>query len=61
MNRYAKAAEQLRIIHRELTAALARCEAHIHRDMKQVAPGIWIHNDYQNLTECIADLKKMLP
>ena len=60
MNRYAKAAAELRELHAILAGRLAAWEAAAHRNLKQVAPGVWIHKDYKYLSEALADLEKML-
>ena len=64
MNAYAKAAAELREIHAKLAGCLASWHEWYdvtHRDLKLVAPGIWIHKDYQDLSECLHDLQKMIP
>jgi hypothetical protein len=61
MNRYANAANELRNIKEELDLFLLRWRAQVYKDMKQVAPGVWIHKDYANLSECLDDLRKMIP
>lgn len=58
---YKRAAAELRIIHAELTAWLNRAKAHVHRNMREVAPGVWIHNDFKDFGEALAFLRKMLP
>jgi hypothetical protein len=44
---------QLKIVQAELTAFLERGRRLAHRNMKQVALGIWIHNDFENLSDCL--------
>ena len=56
MNKYA-AAIQLRCIHELLTKMLDQMKAAAHKDMKEVAPGIWIHKDYRDLSDCLNDLQ----
>lgn len=31
------------------------------KDMREIAPGLWIHNKYQNLSECLVELNSWLP
>jgi len=61
MNRYANAANELRNIKEELYLFLLRWRAQVYKDMKQVAPSIWIHKDYANLPECLSELKEWIP
>jgi hypothetical protein len=56
MNRYATAAIQLRGIHELLTKMLDQMKAAAHKDMNRVAPGIWIHKDYRDLSDCLNNL-----
>jgi hypothetical protein len=58
---YKCAIVELKEIHKELTDFLKKGEEAQHRDMKEVSPGIWIHKDYKNLSECIRELSKMIP
>lgn len=61
MNKYAQAASKLRAIKEELDLVLARWRELMYRDMEQVAPGIWIHKDYANLSECLTELRGWIP
>lgn len=55
---YAWAALRLRILHTQLDTALRRARESAHRDMHEVRPGLWIHNRYVSLAECVADLPR---
>lgn len=61
MNKYAQAAAKLRTLKEELDSVLARWRELMYRDMKQVAPGIWIHKDFSNLSECLSELREWIP
>ena len=56
IRKYRSAAAELRLLHEALEAALARCKAQAHQDMREVAPGLWLHNRYASLTECLNSL-----
>jgi hypothetical protein len=56
-----RAIRELKAIGAEIDEFLRRGREAIHKNMKEVAPGIWIHQDYPDLRACLLDLKKMLP
>jgi hypothetical protein len=61
LNRYQVAAQELREVKAQIDAFLARGHAAAHRNMKQVAPGLWIHKDYRDLPHCLQELRTWLP
>jgi len=58
---YALAAFRLRLIKLELDAFLYKARGLVYKNMRQVSPGIWIHNDFKDLAEALAWLNSMLP
>lgn len=58
---YQQAAQELRAVGFQLDAFLARGRAAANHNMKQVAPGTWIHKDYRDVVHCLAELKTWIP
>lgn len=58
---YKIAAEQLKVLHTQLTQLLRHQKEIAYKDMKKVCPGLWIHNQYNNLSDCLKWLNSILP
>ena len=49
----------LRSIQNLISDFLERGERQFHKNMKQVSPGIWIHEDFKDLGEAVVYLRKL--
>ena len=50
----------LRTFHDALEGWLTRCREQIHKDMWEVAPGIWIGKQFKDFNECMVYLNSLL-
>lgn len=58
---YQYAAMQLRVIHLGLSHMLERNRKALHANMREIQPGLWIHNDFKDLNEACEWLRSLLP
>ena len=58
---YQIAALELRAVGAQLDQFLDRGRAAAHKNLKEVAQGVWIHKDYRDLAHCLAELKTWIP
>lgn len=47
---------ELKAVRANLEAWLAHQRAIIYRDMREVEPGVWLHNRYPDVNACLKDL-----
>lgn len=61
MNKYQKAVIELGAIGSIIDKFLEVGERNLHRNMKCVAPGVWVNEKYSSLSECLNELRSWLP
>ena len=58
---YQIAALRLRIVGLQISEFLRRGNEAKYKNMKQVSPGTWIHNDFKDITEALEWAKGLIP